>query len=203
MNILRKSNIFNSKDSFSIKEYIYLLNYTNELMKKFENNILDPLLLNFSILVLKIEENWISNYILNQCLNLSKFCSKLNFINNTTFINTSISDFLITIGEYNIETDNHLQINKEVFSVIFTLAKILNENNENLNNSKNIKIPEEEIIIEFIDKQIYSNLLKEILEKKEYLSFLKNTEINIKVVPHREFFFLIFGIIIMMIKKSL
>jgi len=211
MNIIKKNNIFVGLNSFSIKEYIYLLNYTNELITKHKDNLLDPILMNFSILIIKRENTLLSNYLISQCLNLKKFCLNLNvLIEDQPFISVINSDLSIIIGNKDyILHDNFIQLNTEVFSTIFTLGYILEQiysKQFHLENEEK-KIKEEDELIQLVDKKIFLTLLKNIFEKKDYLGFLKNKEIDnfdtvIKTVPHKEIFFIILGIIIMMIRKN-
>jgi len=211
MNIIKKNNTFVSLNSFSTKEYIYLLNYTNELITKYNDNLLDPILMNFSILVIKAENTLLSNYLLNQCLNLKKLCLNLNILTeDQLFISVINSDLSIIIGSKDYMLyDNFIQLNSEVFSTIFTLGYILEQLCSKQFHSENDEkqIKEEEKLIQLVDKNIFLTLIKNIFEKKDYLGFLKNKEIDtldiaIKTVPHKEIFFIILGIIIMMIRKN-
>ncbi|MFN4220136.1 MAG: hypothetical protein ACK4GJ_04355, partial [bacterium] len=61
MNLFKKNNFFLNPKNFNIKEYVYILNYANELLRKYDQGIIGPILKDISVLVVKKENNHFSN----------------------------------------------------------------------------------------------------------------------------------------------
>lgn len=192
MEIIKKNNIFITIDSLSISEYIYLINYSHELIKKYEQGLLENILNSLNILIIK----YINTPSFDKLINYLKI-----FFKNTTIIdvNPIITDsyhLCIVIGEnYNPNIKNAIYLNKRTISCIAALSLfLLNENNTSPN------ILDEEIPIE-IDKNIIQEIIQKISEKKEYISFLKNNQIENKKIELKEFLFTLIGLTILMIRK--
>lgn len=210
-NLFKQNKIFLYPQDFNIKEYIYILNYTNELIKKYDQGIIGPILKNITILILKKEKNYFTNYITDILRTLEIFECKI-FVENTFLYNDMelihMKILVTTSTEYILEEENFISINPFTFSTILALSHILSYpyHNQNLpkkeNNLGNIE--------KFLDNHIFETIIKEILEHKQNLGFLKDinpieTDIKIKsaLLLKKEIILTISAIIITILRSNL
>lgn len=202
MNLFKKNKSFHSVESFSLGEYVYLLNYTNELMNKYERGLLGYILINSRILIIKDNNfNLLNNYMIHILRNLKSFCRDVDISEDIPLL-PQFYEFIITTNQ-NIKLpsiENSLYINQETFSVILGLSIILNnrENREEYEINK-----EEKELIQIVDEKIFNHIIQLAINKKEYLNFIKNTQMSAKIeyIPQKEFFFVILGIMIILKRK--
>ncbi|MCS7164968.1 MAG: hypothetical protein RMJ51_01625 [Candidatus Calescibacterium sp.] len=202
MNLFKKNKSFDSLNSFSLGEYVYLLNYSNELINKYEQGLSKYILNNSRILIIN-DNNFkpFSNYITQILLNLKSFYCYVDIFEDIPPL-IEFYDFAITIKkEINLlSVENVLYINQETFSVILALSIILNnrENSEKYEASK-----EEKEIIQNVDKKIVNHIIELVTNKKEYLNFIKNNEMGNKIefIPRKELLFIVLGMMIILQRK--
>ncbi len=196
MNLFRKNKIFSSIESFSLEEYIYLLNYTNELIKKDEQKLLSKVI--ESVLVIYNEDSF-SKFIINLLYNLNNYCLNTLFVSSHNFLSSFYPvSILVNVENINTYSENVILINSHTFSVYLGLANVLknrkyNESDYNIGKNE---------FLEYIDEKIVKYITDKVLEKKEFLAFLENNEIgNNNYLPLYEVFFLIIGTIIMLVRR--
>ncbi|MFN3477854.1 MAG: hypothetical protein ACK4ZM_00600, partial [bacterium] len=176
MNLFKKNNFFLNPKNFNAKEYIYILNYANELLRKYDQGTIGPILKDISILVVKKENNYFTNYITDLLKTLEIFECK-TFVENI-FLRNSLelnqTKILVTVNSKEIliekfldEEDNLIHINPLTFSAILALSYILSYPNQkqSLAIKENQKIQNNFDDIEnFLDNNIFENLIKDILK---------------------------------------
>ncbi|MCS7243561.1 MAG: hypothetical protein RMJ36_02350 [Candidatus Calescibacterium sp.] len=200
MELFKKNKSFSSIESFSLAEYIYLLNYTNELINKYDQGLLNCILGNYSILILNQGNTVLGNYITQILLNLKKFYFNIDILETPPFLNDFYETAIIINSNINLPIENLIYINRDTFSIILALSMFI-YSRDSFENKPNI-ITDEKILKE-VDKNTFNHLIDKIINKKEYLYFLKNYQIGneIEFIPQRELLFIILGIIIILSRK--
>ncbi|MCX7758290.1 MAG: hypothetical protein N2169_01555 [bacterium] len=198
--LFKKNKFFSSIESFSLSEYIYLLNYTNELINKYDQGLLNCIVGNYSILVLKQGNTILGSYITEMLSNLKRFCFNVDIFDTPPFLNDFYETAIIINSNINLPIENLIYINRDTFSIMLALSMFI-YGRDSFENKQNI-ITDERILKE-VDKNIFNHFINKIITKKEYLYFFKNYQIGneIEFIPQRELFFVIMGIIIILTRK--
>lgn len=196
MDLFKKNKIFSSIESFSLEEYVYLLNYTNELIKKDEQKLLNKII--ESVLVIHNEDSF-SKLIINMLYNLNNYCLNTVFVNSYNFLSNFYPvSILVNVENINTYSENVILINSHTFSIYLGLANVLKNRKYNESNYNIVKSE----FLDYIDEKIVKYITNKVLEKKEFLEFLENNEIgNVNYLPVYEIFFLIIGTIIILVRK--
>lgn len=205
MKLLKKSKNFYSIKSLSSEEYIYLLNYINELIKKYNQGLLGPILQDFFILIIKENHNNFTDFITTLLTHLKIFECKITMSNNFFFLE-DFYDLKIVVTTRNIESPENAEIyiTPETFSALLAISSIINYANEEDNESKSFSYKIDE---NFINKTVVDNIVKIVFTQKKYIEFLKNKELKEKIeitfLPLKEIFFTLLGLIIIIIRENL
>ncbi|MEN3014698.1 MAG: hypothetical protein ABDH21_01370 [bacterium] len=194
MNLFTAPKVFSSISSLTIPEYIYILNYTKELIKKYDQGLLDNTLINYPILVLELSKHESLQIVVNIIQNISFFCRKMV---NLSFI-PAIQDiyklvFVVDLDGnfYNLKAENIIYINRETLSVFLGLSYFIDSLESDTYDK--IDLP--------VDHSIISQIVSLIYEKKEYLKIEENIELERRYLSYKSVMFLMLGTSIIMIRK--
>ncbi len=209
MQIINKVKLFKSEKDLNLEEYIYLINYSYELINKFEQGLLNLDFQNISLLVIhKQKEDLIIKYIINILENLRLFKSNINFDSNIPIF-YDFYNVLITDSEVNsdISITNQIYLNNETIPIIFAISYILALENISLQKYQGNIIQATKTNI---NMDIFKNFTLKIINNQQYISFLQNKEtiqntylqdIDNLYIPIKQIFFTVMGLIIIMVRK--